>query len=74
MPQQSAREQLLRFLDERVFQPALAAQPVAYSTVDERKAVEVFDWGAPQWIRGSHLADQGADVASGRRPAYSPTA
>ena len=41
MPQQSAREQLLRFLDERVFQPPLAAQPLAYSTADvERKLLK----------------------------------
>jgi hypothetical protein len=40
MPQQSAREELLRFLDERVFQPALAAQPLAYSTADEMKLLK----------------------------------
>jgi len=40
MLQQSAREQLLRFLDDRVFQPALAAQPLAYSTADEKKLLK----------------------------------
>ncbi len=40
MPQQSAREQLFRFLDDRVFQPALAAQPLAYSTADERRLLK----------------------------------
>ena len=40
MPQQSAREQLVRFLDDRVFQAALAAQPLAYSTADERKLLK----------------------------------
>ena len=38
--QQSAREHLLRFLDERVFQPTLAAQPLAYSTGEERKLLK----------------------------------
>jgi hypothetical protein len=40
MPQQSAREQLLRFLDERVFQPALSAQPLAYGATDDRKLLK----------------------------------
>jgi hypothetical protein len=40
MPQLSAREQLLRFLDERVFQPALAAQPLSYGAVDDRKLLK----------------------------------
>jgi hypothetical protein len=40
MPHQSAREQLLQFLDDRVFQPALAAQSLAYSTADERKLLK----------------------------------
>jgi hypothetical protein len=40
MSQQSAHEQLVRFLDQRVFQPALAAQPAAYSTVDEKKLLK----------------------------------
>ena len=40
MPQQSAREQLFRFLDERVFQPALEAQPLAYSTAEEKKLLK----------------------------------
>jgi hypothetical protein len=40
MPQQSAREQLLRFLDDRVFQPALTAEPVAYTTSAERNLLK----------------------------------
>ena|SRR5438132_1284423 len=36
MPHQSSREQLLRFLDDRVFQPALSAQPREYSSADDR--------------------------------------
>ena len=40
MPQRSARKELLRFLDERAFQPALAAQPPAYSTAEGRKLLK----------------------------------
>ena len=40
MPQQTAREQLLRFLDDRVFRPALAAQPLAYGIADERRLLK----------------------------------
>ena len=40
MPQQSAREQLLRFLDDRVFQPALTAQPAAHTTTTDRKLLK----------------------------------
>jgi hypothetical protein len=39
MTQQSVREQLLRFLDDRVFQPTLTAQPLAYPT-DDRKLLK----------------------------------
>ena len=40
MPHQSAREQLLRFLDDRVFQPTLTALPSAYATADDRKLLK----------------------------------
>ena len=40
MLRQSAREQLLRFLDDRVFQPALTAEPLAYATSAERNLLK----------------------------------
>ena len=40
MVMQTAREQLLRFLDERVFQPALTAQPLTYASVEDRKLLK----------------------------------
>jgi hypothetical protein len=40
MAQQTPREQLLRFLDNRVFQPALSAQPLAYASADDRKLLK----------------------------------
>jgi|ERR1700724_3626122 hypothetical protein len=40
MPQQTPREQLLRFLDDRVFQPTLTAQPLAYASTEDRKLLK----------------------------------
>jgi hypothetical protein len=41
MPQHPPREQLLRFLDDRVFQPALTAKPLAYASTEERKLLKI---------------------------------
>ena len=41
MVQQPPREQLLRFLDDRVFQPALTAQPLAYASTEDRKLLRI---------------------------------
>src|SRR5438067_467562 len=40
MNQQSVRQQLFQFLDARVFQPTLKAQPLGYTTADDRKLLK----------------------------------
>jgi hypothetical protein len=40
MAHQSAREQLLTFLDGRVFQPTLTAQPLAYPSAADQKLLK----------------------------------
>ena len=40
MPHASPREQLIRFLDERVFQPTLVTQPLDYSSPGDRKLLK----------------------------------
>jgi hypothetical protein len=40
MTQQDGREQVLRFLDARVFQPALTAQPLSYGGAEDRKLLK----------------------------------
>ncbi len=37
---ESTREQLIKFLDAKVFQPALSAQPLAYASADDRKLLK----------------------------------
>jgi hypothetical protein len=37
VPHASAREQLLRFIDDRIFRPALDVQPLAFGTPEDRK-------------------------------------
>jgi hypothetical protein len=56
MPQQSAREQLLRLLDDRVFQPTLTARPLAYTTADDRKLLKSVQIRVHE-IRTRYLAD-----------------
>jgi hypothetical protein len=70
MPQQSAREQLLRFLDDHVFQPALGAQPLAYTTAEDQKLLKavqkrvhesrtryVADYPSAADIKGNFIQD-----------------
>src|SRR5437764_11038719 len=56
MAQQTAREQLLRFLDEQLFQPVLTAQPLAYASAEDRKLLKSVQKRV-HGSKGRYLAD-----------------
>src|SRR5438045_4734650 len=56
MAAQSNREQLLRFLDEKIFQPALTASPLSYTSADDRKLLKSVQRRV-QESRTRYLAD-----------------
>ncbi len=70
----ASKQDLLHFLDKRVFDPILHASPEHYGQPDQKKLKDVQDRTQSEKERFSHYGSAGEIIENYKRDLHSPTA